>query len=564
MRTTWIRFVGALRNKRKMSIFALFFLLAAISNNVWFPPAVIFKATIESEKRLVAQIFYADGDNPGSFSAEHMINIMVPEGKSRLVVPIPAKRVIGFRMDFGWEPGRIRLSTPRLSGRSTAWLNTGGFVFSKDVIEHSAVSPDTIDIAFRKGDPYAVYRPRFAVDQTKRVETLFKLMPLATLFLLFLYLASRFMVRNAADSAMLVGRNWRSDGGWTKEGGWISSFDIVRVVAFLFVVFSHLLSHVDAHGLPLRLQVHLMPWGAIGVSFFIILSGASLSVGSFRRKESWISFYLRRLRTLLPPFWVAYFVCLMLQFGVFGTTSMGRSLLSSIPTLFGIDGYLSHMVPTYAMIGEWYLGFILLLYMLAPTIHRIVERTPFVALASLFAVSILAARMTPLLREYVPFWNNTPRFNVLSHVFEFAFGMFFVRRLRPGFRRYAVFALLSGTAVVAHLLFAKGPWFDFTPVGILMSVAAFVAMCFSFDSCVLGKAASDVFASLGRTSFLAFLYHHKVIGWLVAQGKQIDNFQLAYCFLLTVAVSYVLAFVSLKPADLLARLVFGEKRNRIQ
>jgi hypothetical protein len=136
--------------------------------------------------------------------------------------------------------------------------------------------------------------------------------------------------------------------------------------------------------------------------------------------------------------------------------------------------------------------------------------------------------------------------------------MVFVRFMRPGFHRYAIFALLSGMVVATHVSVAKGPWFDFTPMGILMSVALFVAMCFAFDALATSKAAADIVSSLGKASFLAFLYHHKVIYWFVSHGKQMDNFQLSYNFLFIVTISYALAYASMKPAKALERLVFGE------
>lgn len=559
----WRRIASAPHLGRSLLAFALFLLLSAITTGIWFEPAVVFKATIESESQFTAQLLYSE-DRPGFFSPDHLINVMVHKGKSRLVVPIPAKKVVGLRIDFGWDRGRVRLSNPRLSGRSTAWLNADGFVFSKDVVEHSAEAPDTIGVAFKKGDPYAVYKPKLDVAQSRRFEALFNRLPLVVLYFLFLFLVSRFLVGLAADSIAGLRANWRRDCDWAQSGHWIAAFDVVRVLAFLFVAFSHVIWRANAYALPLSLHPRLLPWGGLGVSFFIVLSGASLSVGSFRKDESWASFYLRRLRTILPPFWVAYFVCLMLQFGVFGTMAIKDNPLSLMPTLFGIDGYLSLMVPTYALVGEWYLGFILLLYMLAPAVHRLVERAPLASLAAFFVVSVLAAKATPILRDFIPLWNKIPRFNVIPHVFEFAFGMFFVGMLRPRFRRYSFFALVCGVAVMADLALSNGPWFDFTPVGILVSVAAFGALCFLFDSIVLGNVAAEVFASLGKTSFLAFLYHHRVICWLVSPGKQMDNLQLAYQFLLIVSISYALAYASLKPADILARLVFGEKKKRVQ
>lgn len=542
---------------RRPFALALFCLLAALSFRAWAPETVVFTATIDSEKQFAAQVFYAERDDEW-FSPKRVETISVPAGRTHLIVPIRANAVAKFRFDFGTDAGTVVLSRPRLAGKTAVRLDAAGFGFSRDVVEHSAGPDGTLRVVSGEGDPYAFYERPLGIESAFRPETLFRRFPLVFLFLLFLWLLSRFAVSVVADAAASFRRNWKVGVAGADPERRIPSFDFIRITAFLFVAFSHVAFRGSPGELPPGLHPRLMPWGVLGVSFFIVLSGASLSLGSFDRKESFLRFYLRRMRTLLPPFWIAWAVCQLIHFGFNGSMFAGREIVSLVPTLFGMDSYLGSMVPTYGLVGEWYVGFIVLLYLLAPAVYRLVRKAPAVALPALFVLSVSALRLTPVLRDFVPFWHANPRFNVLPHVFEFASGMAIVLFLRRRFRRYAVAALLSLACVAIHLSFFDGPWFAFTPCGILVSVAAFTGLCFVLDTIRFGPVFSGLLASLGKASYLAFLYHHRIVFLFIHPGEGMDNLQLTYNMLLVVVLSYALAFLSMRPAKALERLVFGE------
>ena len=539
------------------SALALLCFLVALSFRVWAPKTVAFTATVDAERAFTAQVFYAERDDEG-FSSKRVETTSVPAGRTHLIVPIRANAVTKFRFDFGTDAGAFVLSRPRLAGKTTVPLEAAGFGFSRDVETHSADPDGTLRVVSGGGDPYAFYERPLFVESSIRPETLFRLFPLVFLFLLFLWLLSRFAVSVLVGAAASFLRNWKDGVASTDPERRIPSFDFIRIAAFLLVVFSHVLFRGYPIDLPICLRPDSMPWGVLGVSFFIVLSGASLSLGSFDRKESFLRFYLRRIRALLPPFWIAWVVCQLIHFGFNGAMFAGPEPLSMTPTLFGMDAYLGAMVPTYGLVGEWYVGFIAMLYLLAPAIYRQVRRAPAVALPALFILSVSALRLSPALRDFIPFWHTNPRFNVLPHVFEFACGMAFVLFLRCRFRRYAIVALFSLACVAILLSFDGGHRFSFTPCGILVSVAAFVGLCFVLDTIRFGQVFSALLASLGKATYLAFLYHHRIVFLFITPGEKMDNSQLTYYMLLVVVLSYALAWLSMKPAKVLGRLVFGE------
>lgn len=73
------------------------------------------------------------------------------------------------------------------------------------------------------------------------------------------------------------------------------------------------------------------------------------------------------------------------------------------------------------------------------------------------------------------------------------------------------------------------------------------------------KEAAEFF---GRLSFLAFLHHHAVIFWLFRHSRIVSMEELTYAMLLVVTISHLQAYVSYKPAFVLARVIFGGAHNR--
>ena len=105
-------------------------------------------------------------------------------------------------------------------------------------------------------------------------------------------------------------------------------------------------------------------WVEVGLAWFFLLSGAALCLqwqGRFR----WRPYLVGRAAAMYPPFWLGFLVLFL-----YGDVLHGNN--PDIPrwrvafSLLGLDGYLAPVTPTFYKIGEWFLGVILLLYLLFP------------------------------------------------------------------------------------------------------------------------------------------------------------------------------------------------------
>ena len=166
----------------------------------------------------------------------------------------------------------------------------------------------------------------------------------------------------------------------------VVSFDLVRVFSCLCVIIVHFNASIS--GMEDGIFLHpnsIIPnfylggriyLGGIGTSLFFMLSGATLMMtyreGNLRR------FYKKRFLNIYPMFWLAYVLITVIDYLCYRGMS-GGSLGLLLFSFIGLDGHLTCLgliPPDFYKIGEWFLGTILLLYLIFPLLHYCLDRKP--------------------------------------------------------------------------------------------------------------------------------------------------------------------------------------------
>ena len=164
----------------------------------------------------------------------------------------------------------------------------------------------------------------------------------------------------------------------------IVSFDVIRLFSCLCVTIVHFNATVSGYNGTFVYPNSIIPnfyiesriyLGGIGVSLFFILSGATLM---YTYKKGLKNFYIKRFKSLLPMFWIAFIVTTLLDFMHYKGMSLSSPLLLVFSVL-GMDGYLGALglIPmAFYKVGEWFLGCIILLYIIFPLLHYCLEKCP--------------------------------------------------------------------------------------------------------------------------------------------------------------------------------------------
>ena len=168
--------------------------------------------------------------------------------------------------------------------------------------------------------------------------------------------------------------------------------DIIRIFACICILIIHFNAAVCGWELFGRFeyQNQLIPnfyfgtyLGEIGVGLFFIISGAGLYCGyDFNKlsKSNIINFYKKRAQALYPMYWIAFCLASVIHFLYYKSFSMANKF-SIISSILGIDGYLGMMVQKYCgfyQVGEWFLGCIIIIYLLWPFLAYLLNKIPII------------------------------------------------------------------------------------------------------------------------------------------------------------------------------------------
>lgn len=334
----------------------------------------------------------------------------------------------------------------------------------------------------------------------------------------------------------------------------VLSFDIVRVLALFFVIFFHV--DVRTYTIGESFFPVVINLGELGVSIFIILSGLSLSIHSFKNKTL-PQFYCRRLGSILPFLWFGYIATSVILFS-FGKLQPHAYGFPIIYTIMGLDGYLGTHIPTYYLVGEWFTGFILLMYLVSPFIFNLVQSKHIISLIIFGLISFLSYKYIGNFTEYCPLLSPVVFWNIPSRVFEFAFGMFFYLYIFQSKKRL-LFSCLLAIAVLGIALFFNIAISSTTFVNVICSVCVTCILVTLFSFIPSSDALSELFSFFSKYSYLAFIYHHQLVILILEKTGAIyppSIYRTFFVALATLFISYVLAYLSYKPSIFLRKLVF--------
>ena len=279
--------------------------------------------------------------------------------------------------------------------------------------------------------------------------------------------------------------------------------DLIRALAALLIVLTHFNYHLREHGggYVLTFQPFGVYVGALGVSLFLIISGAALTL-TYRRPINLKRFYWKRFLNIYPMFWTAWVLGTLYYFLIFnGRPPNAAPAKSFIFTLLGVDGLAAAFGwPTMYLLGEWFLGFILLYYLVFPVLLWVIDRFPVAT-----AVVILAAYAATAIVMQRYFAGYPSAMILTTRLPELAFGSYFVLYVRRV--HWVTVIPAAAVLVVSAMLPERIP----EDVGTtLVGISAFLILVVAGRYVAIQPVRACV-SLIARYSYPIFLVHHVVI-----------------------------------------------------
>lgn len=200
-------------------------------------------------------------------------------------------------------------------------------------------------------------------------------------------------------------------------------FDLLRIVAITLVVIAHIGQSLNIpildglYGIP---HFYFVSPGGFGITIFLIISGAVLRL-NHPNVSNYKDFIVWRLYRIYPAYWCSLALVVA-----------GYAIESHLPNMGSGDLILS-ITGMYAFVGKWggpinsvywFIGLIVVLYLLYPLIEGLIHKHGYSALFMLLIVSILS-------RWYLGQIEGSTRmidWFPLCRVFELSLGVFMVER----------------------------------------------------------------------------------------------------------------------------------------
>ena len=214
-------------------------------------------------------------------------------------------------------------------------------------------------------------------------------------------------------------------------------------------------------------------------------------------------FYKKRWLAIFPSFYIAYGIFYLIF------TIRSRTLLfKGIPawrlilTLIGMDGYLAYRIPDFYILGEWFTGALIILYLIYPLLLRCKRLFPYVFTAALFLYLFTIDHSLSGMEAFR---------TIASCLISFIFGMEMMKFIRSRV------ALTVSVLTFLFLAFSFAPIQD---VGVAAHLAGFSLVIILYHIGTLVERA-DFFRVLnGRIAGLTyqiFLVQHVVIDLVLAE-----------------------------------------------
>ncbi|WP_039056689.1 acyltransferase [Enterobacter sp. Bisph1] len=338
----------------------------------------------------------------------------------------------------------------------------------------------------------------------------------------------------------------------------------IRAISTIIIIIFHFYLIVDMVGIHEPLWPLFSKFGAIGVSYFLLLSGAVLFYHYQDIEIKPLGFYKKRIANLLPYFWVVYIFFAILFFFTRDRPFFELEVWRIIFSVTGLDGYLSSQIRTYYLVGEWFTGCIIIIYFIFPLLLKFYKKNKYLTLLFLVTLSYISISNNQYMQDHFMLWSKEFAWNPLVRLPEIATGGFIINlymdKLIINLRKSFSIALVIFLAIITWACFS----FSYDSLDILGHIpfmaASFILLMLTYDLFMRGKVTNRIVKYLSKYSFVAFLFHHQIIYIVVGRInlQHHNGFEHAFLCVAICITSFALARLVYSIGDMIKHVVFDK------
>lgn len=282
--------------------------------------------------------------------------------------------------------------------------------------------------------------------------------------------------------------------------------DFIRCISTIIIVLTHYNAlyaiNVNRPSLAvITLNVGNVYIGAVGVSLFLIISGAAMMYVYGDKKVNWKTFYKKRFFTIYPMFWIAYILVASYSFLEQKGINPIIPRKNFIFSVLGFDSYLANFgIKTFYHVGEWFLGLIILIYVIFPLLLKLIKKFPIIL--AIFTFVIYSLSLIMFRKES---WCGI---FFITKLPEFLFGMYFVKYRKN--KNIPWYVALGSVAIIVVNHIVKPTMIDQNVQVIYIGICAFIFLTYISKFLKLGII-QNTCTMVCKYSYSCFIIHHWVI-----------------------------------------------------
>lgn len=286
--------------------------------------------------------------------------------------------------------------------------------------------------------------------------------------------------------------------------------DFIRVVATLMIIVFHYLAGVESYELLqnpdafkiggislLNLGGVNLTLGNYAVSLFFIISGASL-MHVYQNNFDIKLFYKKRAYAIYPLYYIAFFTASFIQILVNHKLNYGAPLWTLLLTVVGMDGWLAEVVSTYALVGDWFIGCIICIYIFFPLMRKCMNSHPNITLG-IYAIIFLVW-------EYIYPFEFSKRSSIILRAFEVLLGMYYIKTGKKASLKSFLMSLL----LLGIIFIVKIPIISLYILVPIAGMSLFIVLNYLAGWIKSEKVKNAIFV-MSYNSFATFLMHHFIL-----------------------------------------------------
>lgn len=279
-----------------------------------------------------------------------------------------------------------------------------------------------------------------------------------------------------------------------------ASIEFIKAISAIGIIIFHFACHATGNT-KILYNFANGDWGAVFVTMFFIVSGGMLYLNNEKIKSKKI-FYYKRFKAIFPSFYILFAILFI------NNVFINRSIfynhqanpLSILLSVVGLDGYFSYKIPNYYIIGEWFLGAIILLYLLYPLLLKAMKKNKWFTLFIVTSLFVLVG--------ITNVFDIEAKMNLLSCIFPFYIGMIIFDNQEVLNNKYLI---ISSIIISLIILFIAIPNLPILFSERILGIALFIVFYFIGNIITKKDLIKETVNYIGKISYQIFLLQHIVI-----------------------------------------------------